>query len=191
MSNPAPSEKLKGTIEVDETYVGGKPRPRQYDRGHHHKRGRGTSKTMVVAMVQRGGDLRYTSVGRVTAKQIAAAIRENVDLSSRLMTDENLAYRKVGKEFEGGHGTTRHGMREYAKPGGIHSNTIESALSLLKRGVYGTFHSISKQHLHRYCDEFAFRWNHRFVDDGQRVEAAIRATQGKRLVYRDSRGGAA
>ncbi len=76
-----------------------------------------------------------------------------------------------------------HGKGEYAR-GTAHVNTAESFFSLLKRGVYGTFHHVSKRHLHRYATEFEFRWNHRKVKDGVRTVAALRATEGKRLVYR-------
>jgi len=67
---------------------------------------------------------------------------------------------------------------------GIAGNTVESAFSLLKRGIYGTFHNVSRRHLHRYVAEFDFRWNNRKVDDGERTARAIRQAQGKRLRYR-------
>ena len=78
-----------------------------------------------------------------------------------------------------------HSQREFAR-GNVHSNTVESYFALLKRGMYGTFHSVSKHHLHRYVSEFSFRWNTRKLEDGQRVTLAIRKAQGKRLPYRTS-----
>jgi hypothetical protein len=75
-----------------------------------------------------------------------------------------------------------HTRREYAR-GDVHTNTIEGAFSLIKRGMYGTFHSVSKKHLHRYMSEFEFRYNTRKLDDGARVEAAIKRCEGKRLTY--------
>jgi hypothetical protein len=71
------------------------------------------------------------------------------------------------------------------KPDGTHSNTVESSFSLLKRGIYGTFHNVSRKHLHRYVAEFDFRWNARKVDDGERLARAIRSAEGKRLRYRE------
>lgn len=170
---------LAGTIEVDESYIGGKPR-----RGDRriHKRGRGTAKTPVVALVERGGDVRTRAVNSVDAKTLRSALQDNVDRDSRIMTDELPAYRRATKGFEGGHLTVSHGLGEYSRDG-INTNTAESFFALLKRGVYGTFHSVSRRHLHRYCQEFSFRWNNRDVTDGERTEAAIRGAEGKRLSY--------
>lgn len=178
--------KLTGTVEADETYVGGKPR-RPFGYGAKHKPGRGTDKTPVFGIVQRGGDVRFRMMERVTGDRLAEAIAENAARSCRLITDEFGGYLKVGKAFEGGHFTTKHSSFQYVKPGtDIHSNTIEGAFSLIKRGVMGTFHSVSKKHLPNYLNEFEFRWNTRKLDDGQRVVRAIRQVEGKRLEYRDS-----
>jgi len=73
----------------------------------------------------------------------------------------------------------------FAKDGDAHTNTAESVFSLLKRGVYGVYHNVSKQHLHRYLAEFDFRWNTRGVEDGERTRRAIRGGEGKRLMYRE------
>lgn len=175
-----PATKLTGTVEVDETYVGGKPR--------FHPAKRGTSaRTPVVAMVQRGGDVRFRMMERVTAGKLANLIAENADLTCRVITDESPAYVKVGRKFQGGHESVKHSQREYVREGtDIHSNTVEGVFSLLKRGVMGTFHSVSKKHLPNYLNEFEFRWNTRKMDDGQRVARAIRAVDGKRLEYRES-----
>jgi len=168
---------LKGTVEVDETYIGGKSRL--------GKRGRGSErKTPVVALVERGGKMRTKVVERVSAKALKGAIRENVKKSAAIMTDEFSSYRGLGREFKGGHETVNHGDREYVR-GNVHVNTAESFFALFKRGVHGTFHHVSKGHLHRYADEFAFRWDHRKVTDGERTVAAIRQAEGKRLLYRE------
>ncbi len=80
---------------------------------------------------------------------------------------------------------TNHRAGECARPGGIRSNTVESAFSLLKRGIYDTFHNVSRKHLHRNVAEFGFRWNARKVDDGEWLARAIRSAEGKRLHYRE------
>jgi len=166
---------LKGTVEVDETYIGGKSRL--------GKRGRGSErKTPVVALVERGGRIRTRPVERVSAKALKAAIRENVKKSAAIMTDEFPSYRGLGSEFTGGHETVNHGERQYVR-GDVHVNSAESFFALLKRGVHGTFHHVSKEHLHRYCDEFGFRWDHRKVTDGERTVEAIKGIEGKRLTY--------
>jgi transposase-like protein len=172
---------LKGTVEVDETYVGGKPRPEAG--APKSKRGRGTKKTPVVALVERNGRVRARKVERVDGVTLKAAIRENVDRSSRIMTDEWAAYRGIGSEFAGGHEVVTHSAGEYAR-GDATTNTAESFFALLKRGVMGSFHSISKQHLDRYCDEFSFRWDYRRINDSDRTAIAIRQAEGKRLSYR-------
>jgi transposase-like protein len=173
---------LRGTVEVDETYVGGKPRPEAG--APKAKRGRGTKKTPVVALVEREGRVHARKIDRVDGAILKEAIRENVDKSSRIITDEWSAYRGIGSEFEGGHETVDHSAGEYARDDGAHVNTAESYFALLKRGVIGSFHHVSKQHLDRYCDEFSFRWDHRSIGDSPRTEIAIRRAKGKRLQFK-------
>ena len=174
--------KLTGTIEADETYVGGRPR-----RKGQSKRGRGTNKTPVVGIVQRKGNVRFRMMERLTAKKISEVIAEHADKTCRLITDDLNAYEPVGKAFSGGHHMVKHGAGEYVRKGtDIHSNTVEGVFSLLKRGVYGTFHSVSRKHLPNYLNEFEFRYNTRALDDGSRISAAIRQVDGKRLEYRES-----
>lgn len=120
---------------------------------------------------------------RVDGATLKATIRDNVDRSSRIMTDEWAAYRGIGTEFKGGHEVVTHSAGGYVR-GDAHTNTAESFFALLKRGVTGSFHHVSKQHLDRYCDEFSFRWDHRSIDDSPRTEIAIRQTKGKRLTYK-------
>lgn len=168
---------LAGIVEVDETYVGGKPRKGD---GKVHKRGRGTTKTPVVALVSRDGKVRTRVLANVTAKSLRAAIRENVSPEASIVTDELASYRRAARGFAGGHHTINHGAGEYAREG-VHTNTAEAFFALLKRGVYGTFHRVSKKHLHRYCDEFSFRWDLKGVTDGERAAAAIACANGKRL----------
>jgi len=123
----------------------------------------------------------------LTAERLREVIVENADLTCRIVTDEFPKYRKIGKAFEGGHDVVKHSIGEYSRPGtDIHSNSVEGVFSLLKRAVYGTFHSVSKKHLPNYLNEFEFRFNTRKSDDGERVIAAIKATDGKRLMYRES-----
>lgn len=172
------AEMLKGAIEVDETYVGRKLRG--------GRRGRGSqNKTPVMALVERNGNVKTRVVERVTSKNLHVAIRENVHTDSVILTDEWPAYNGIGEHFVGGHASVNHGAKEYFRDG-VHTNTAESFFSLLKRGVFGAFHHVSKHHLHRYCDEFSFRWNSRKMKDGDRMQLAIAGFEGKRLTYRDS-----
>jgi len=180
------ADKLKGVVEVDETYVGGKPRKGKRDENGNlivNKKGRGTKKIPVVALVERDGRIRTRVVEHVNADNLKAAIRENVNSKAAIQTDDLNLYKGIGEEFEGGHQTVNHSKGEYAR-GEVNTNTVESFFALLKRGVHGTFHHISKKHLHRYCDEFAFRWGERKVTDGERTVEAIRGSEGKRLIYK-------
>ena len=180
------ASKLKGVVEVDETYVGGKPRKGKRDAAGNlivNKKGRGTKKIPVMALVERDGRIRTRVVEHVNADNLKTAIRETVSKKATIHTDELNLYKGIGTEFDGGHQTVNHSQGEYAR-GAVNTNTAESFFALLKRGVHGTFHHISKTHLPRYCDEFSFRWDQRKVNDGQRTVKAIRGAEGKRLVYK-------
>jgi transposase-like protein len=182
--------KFTGTVEADETYIGGKLRRPNMTKGagriRHNNRG-AADKAAVAGIVQRGGDVRFRLLDRVTADRLSELIAENADLTCRLITDEAPAYTAIGKAFQGGHESVNHSRGEYARYNSdVHSNTIEGVFSLIKRGVMGTFHSVSRKHLPNYLNEFEFRWNPRKMDDGQRVSAAIKQVDGKRLEYRES-----
>jgi transposase-like protein len=180
MAPDADSPKLSGDVECDETYVGGRPRK---GTGIVHKRGRGTRKTPVFAAVQRGGAIRRHVVADVTGDTLKAAIRKYVDSEARIITDENSAYRGIGKEFTGGHHSVTHSAGEYAR-GDVHTNTAESSFALVKRGIVGVYHNVSKEYLHRYLWQFDFLWNGRKLNDGERTALAIRGAEGKRMMYR-------
>lgn len=176
---------VSGDVEADETYVGGKPRHGNMER----VRGQGPApdfkdrKTPVFAAVEREGSVRTRVLTDVTALNLRRAVYELIqEEDSRLITDERIAYRKAGTHFRRGHETVNHGQREYAR-GEINTNTVESFFALLKRGLYGVFHNVSKKHLARYVQEFEFRWNTRGMDDAGRLAALVRAGEGKRLTY--------
>ncbi|HVM59262.1 MAG TPA: IS1595 family transposase [Verrucomicrobiae bacterium] len=177
-----PRKKLECIVEADETYVGGKPRPGTGP----HKAGRGTSKTPVFAMVERGGNIQRRVVANVSGRTLKAALRECVDKEAKVITDDFASYSGVGKMFRGRHDVVCHSRGEYVLRGNPHinTNTVESSFAILKRGITGIFHAVSKRHLHRYVGEFDFRWNTRRLNDGDRTIAAIRSAEGKRLMYR-------
>ncbi len=176
------SELLKGRIESDETYVGNR-RPRKGT--GYHKPGRGTDKPPVVALVEREGRLKAVAVPRVNAENLKRVISQHVDPdNSALITDELPSYGPIGRGFGLGHHTVNHSADEYSRDGWIHVNNCESYFALLKRGVMGAFHHVSREHLHRYCSEFEFRWNSRKVTDSERFRLALDACPGKRLHYK-------
>lgn len=165
-------DKLGGIVEADETYIGGKS-----DRA-----GRLANKMPVFALVERGGKVRSFTMPLVTAVNLKRAINEHVSPDAKLMTDEHPGYTNVGKEFAD-HQTVNHSRKEYVR-GTASTNTVEGYFSLLKRGLNGTYHHVSQRHLHRYLDEFNFRYNARKEDDATRNFLAVKSSEGKRLQYR-------
>lgn len=138
----------------------------------------------MFAVVERGGEVRARTIERVNGETVKAALREYVKSSAKLYTDEGSHYAWASKPWPGGHETVNHSAGEYAS-GDASTNRIEGFFSLLKRGIYGTFHSVSKKHLHRYVAEFEFRYNTRNQDDGERMSKAVQGVDGKRLAYRE------
>lgn len=177
-------EPLKGDVEVDELFIGGARRVYNNSRKSRIK-----PKTPVVGLKERGGRVRPRVVADVTGDSLKGIIRANVDKSSRILTDEWSGYRGIGKEYAGGHETVRHSTNEYVR-GDVHTNSIEGFFGMVRRGLDGIYHSVSRKHLHRYLSEFEFRHNHRELDDGQRTVAAIRAANNKRLTYAEQVGNA-
>jgi transposase-like protein len=175
--------KMTGTIEVDETFVGGKPRYRRHGQGGGASPEHLDRKSRVVAFLQRDGEVRALVHEKVTARTLKDVVRDYVDRSATVMTDEARHYQGLAREFRR-HVTVHHKQGEYARADGATTNGVEGFFSLIKRGLYGTYHSVSKRHLHRYVAEFEFRFNHRRDEDGDRTVAAIRAAEGKRLTYR-------
>ena len=140
----------------------------------------------VVSLIERDGNVRSFHVTNVNAKTLRPIIVKNASRKSYLMTDESLVYPSVGKEFAG-HGTVNHSADEYVRHGGfMHTNTIESFFATLKRGLYGSFHSVSEAHLHRYLKEFDWRHNTRHLTGEERAATLLAGAKGKRLLYRQT-----
>ena len=165
-------------VEVDETYWGNVGKQAPGARGGAHK-------MKVVSLVERNGQKRSFHVTNVDAVTLRPILTAQIAKRARVMTDEAKVYTKIGAEFLS-HETVNHSAEEYAR-GDVTTNTVESSFAILKRGLYGTFHSVSEQHLQRYATEFDFRWNTRqklgFTDTDRAAEV-LRNVGGKRLTYR-------
>ena len=189
-ADPAPIGGEGKFVEADETYVGGKEINK-----HANKRKAGGgpwNKEAVVTLVERQGRARSFHVANVTSKTLRNVLVTTADRASHLMTDGATAYVSVGKEFAG-HSAVDHSAGEYVRDGFRHSNTAENFFSILKRGIYGTYHHVSEAHLSRYLVEFDFRYNNRAdlgVTDAMRTDEMLKGTTGKRLTYRRPREGA-
>jgi transposase-like protein len=159
-------------------------------KGHGVKAGK-DNKAPVVTLVERNGKARSFHVANVNAANLKPIIKEGVHGWSQVMTDDSTVYPFILKNQVASHDVVNHSKGEYVRHEGgksIHTNTVEGFFSLIKRGVYGTFHHISKQHLHRYLSEFDFRYNSRDTEDGDRALLAIDGVKGKRLMYRTRLG---
>jgi transposase-like protein len=169
--------KLSGTVEVDETFVG----------GVGDAKTKFSRKIPVVALIERGGKMHTRVVSSVSQNNLGQCLNECVEKSAIVNTDDHDAYKPALKEYKR-HDVVNHSRDEYYRknPDGTISttNSAESFFSLLKRGVYGAWHHVSREHLPKYANEFAFRWSTSKMTDGARTACAIPLIDGKRLMYR-------
>lgn len=141
---------LTGTVEVDETYVGGK---------HDSRRQRGPwEKQAVVGLLQRDGNFEAHTIPTPSRSVLTGIVRERVSPDAKVYTDKYRAYRSMRKTHE--HNTVNHRDEEWVR-GDVHTNSVENAWSLFKRSIVGSFHQISRKHMDAYLDEFEWRFNNR------------------------------
>jgi transposase-like protein len=172
----APFGEGGGAVEVDETYIGRKA-------GREVPKGGWGHKMTVLGLVDReSGKSRFFHVDG--GKEIQGIVLENLSREARLMTDEHVMYRRIGREFAE-HSAVHHYNKEYVR-GDVTTNTIEGAFSIFKRGMRGVYQHCREKHLHRYLAEFEFRYSHREahgVDDTARADRILSGIVGKRLTY--------
>ncbi|MFL6725180.1 MAG: IS1595 family transposase [Sphingomicrobium sp.] len=166
-----------GAVEVDETYIGRK-KGMPIRGAYHHK-------MAVLGLVDRAtGRSRLFHVAQASGSNIQPIVLANLSREARLMTDQAMLYRKIGREFAE-HSSVDHEAKEYVR-GDITTNTVEGAFSIFKRGMRGIYQHCAEKHLHRYLAEFEFRYSHRQacgVNDAARADKMLRGIIGKRLTY--------
>ena len=156
-------DKLGGVVEVDETFIGGKAYNKHGGRGNGGRGGLGSGKIPVVGAVSRKGSVVARVISTVSAEVLTKFVMDSVsDKVSLLVTDEWTGYRHVKKIYP--HQVIKHTAGEYVV-GAIHTNTIEGFWSILKRGIVGSYHKVSKKYLPLYVAEFQFRYNNRHNPD--------------------------
>lgn len=180
---------LRNTVQIDETYVGGVLKNKhkskiakiRAEQGGKSLRGRSDTKTPVFGIVETGGKIVVKVTDWVTRRKAQELIEKHVVEGSTMVTDGYAMYAFLGKGDKFKHVMVDHSAGQYVN-GGFHTNGIENFWSILKRGIIGIFHQVSPQHLQRYCDEFAARYNSRKITDAERFELSISNSEG-RLTY--------
>lgn len=173
-------EPLRGYVEADETYLGGKIRNPAPGKQGRRARGPKTAKTAVMGMIERGGNVRAFVIPDDKSETLLTEVVKHVGPGSRVFTDAHPSYYWLSKSYA--HSVINH-AKEYVR-GDIHTNSIENFWSVLKRTLSGTYICAREKHMNAYLDEQVFRFNSRESTDGPRFATALRGADGKRLTYR-------
>jgi transposase-like protein len=168
-------------VEADETYIGGKPSNMHKKKREEIEKVGKQRKIAVIGAVERGGEVRARVIENTTYDTVIPFLVKSIHQGSKLMTDEHVAYGTMDRLYE--HETIKHMLKEYVR-GDVHTNTIENFWSVLKRGIYGTYHFISTKHVQNYLEEFAFRFNNREISEAQRFDKLV-SLSNHRITYKE------
>lgn len=176
------NHELDNKVEADETFIGGKNKNRHADKKVENSQGRSCKdKTPVFGMVERQGKLVAKKVETTSGEHLTPEIIKVVKQSATLYTDEWLGYNAINRIYD--HLFVKHNAKEFVN-GDVYTNTIEGFWSILKRGIMGIYHFVSKKHLQFYVDEFVFRYNTRnFETETSRFNHFLRNIASKYLPY--------
>lgn len=171
--------RLQGTVEVDEAFVGGAPK---FRRGVKNKRGKGTSKPQILVAVERDGEVRATLIPDAKRTTIEPLVQRWIEPSAVLMTDAAKVYRSIGKKFAAHH-AVNHTKKQFVDTAtGAHINTAEAFTGQVERALVGVYHLLPAEHLQRYLDEIAWRWNRRQRID--KVRGSEGSSTGRHRIWR-------
>lgn len=175
---------LSGVIEIDESFVGGKTKNMSKKKRKDIKENKtlNDNKTVVIGMVERGGNIICKPIQSRRNEHILPEIAKHIHIGSTVYTDEWRAYESLKQNHH--HDYIEHRMDQFVK-GDVHTQTIEGFWSILKRGIIGVYHQTSTKHLHRYCNEFAYRYNRKESETVLKFADAIASVNKARITYKE------